>query len=218
MRKLAMVLCLAVLAGLFVCCAAGCGRSGGKPGSNVLDVQVGRPELQEGSDDVQQGGLPGRNDGADGNGGSPTVSYGDHSGLEDAELRGFALKAPEELLISAKISGIPGSYKLSYTHPEVPQSLHFSVSLRIYEEGPEGDLLRESYDSDGAWMADPSAYDPHARTVEIPLAIKTSLSDKYVLLSAKCFGSSISTYSAAAIHDYDGTISGGFEGVFAWSR
>ena len=90
--------------------------------------------------------------------------------------------------------------------------------MRIYEEGPEGDLLRESYDSDGAWMADPSAYDPHARTVEIPLAIKTSLSDKYVLLSAKCFGSSISTYSAAAIHDYDGTISGGFEGVFAWSR
>ena len=217
MRKLAIVLCLAVLAGLFVCCAAGCGRAGNAPGGNVLDVQIGGSAggQQEGAADVQPGGgLPGSVD----SGGSPTISYEDHSGQEDAELRSFALKAPEELLVSAKISGIPGSYKLSYTHPEVPQNLHFSISLRIYEEGPEGDLLRESYDSDGAWMADPSAYDPHARTVEIPLAIKTSLSDKYVLLSAKCFGSSISTYSAAAIHDYDGTISGGFEGVFAWSR
>ena len=52
----------------------------------------------------------------------------------------------------------------------------------------------------------------------MPLKTTASLSGMYVMVSAKCFGDGISTYSAAAIHDYDGTESGGFEGVFAWER
>ncbi len=60
----------------------------------------------------------------------------------------------------------------------------FSVSLRIYEEGAEGDILRESYDSDAAWLTQDGAYDPSEREVEVPLKTTASLSGMYVMVSA----------------------------------
>ena len=215
MRKhIAVLLCLALAAGLLVSC-------GTAKGSRPLNVQLSDSQQSDGSASNQSAGTeaPGTQQ-ADAEAGSKgSVAYPDRDlSKEQKEQESFAAIATTDLIMGARISGAPGSYKFSYKHPEVPEKLHFSVSLRIYEEGAEGDILRESYDSDAAWLTQDGAYDPSEREVEVPLKTTASLSGMYVMVSAKCFGDSISTYSAAAIHDYDGTESGGFEGVFAWER
>ena len=225
MRKhIAVLLCLALAAGLLVSC-------GTAKGSRPLNVQLSDSQQSDGSAGNQSAGTedpdtqsadaqsPGTQSADAQTGSKGSVAYPDRDlSKEQKEQESFAAIATTALVMGARISGVPGSYKFSYKHPEVPEKLHFSVSLRIYEEGAEGDILRESYDSDAAWLTQDGAYDPSEREVEVPLKTAASLSGMYVLVSAKCFGDSISTYSAAAIHDYDGTESGGFEGVFAWER
>ena len=202
MRKLiALLICLAVIAGLFVSCARRESISGG-PNVSVSEV-------------------PGNAAGADGkeaNASDPASDTADGSADESEDLLGLAMRLPADTVIRARVTGIPGHYILRYTHPKVPAGLHFTVSLRIYKDEGDGDMLLTSYDSDGTWLADPKQYDPSEREVEQPIDISGSLEDKYVMVSAKCFGDGVPTFSAAAIHDYDGTISSGFDSVFAWEK
>ena len=196
MRKLiALLICLAVIAGLFVSCAKKGDVSGG------TEVEVA--EVKGGADEAGS---------AEGAGAAEAGT----AGAED--LLSFAMRLPADTVLKARITGAPGRYVLCYTHPKVPAGLHFTVSLRVYKDDGDGDLLLTSYDSDGTWLADPKQYDPSERDVEEPVDITGSLEDKYVMVSAKCFGDGVPTFSAAAIHDYDGTISSGFENVFAWEK
>ena len=195
MRKLiALLICLAVFAGLFSSCSR---RENVSGGSYVNAAEV-------------SGGVLNASDAAGG------TSEGSSDSAENK--LDFAMRLPADTVLGSRITGAPGHYVLCYTHPKVPAGLHFTVSLRVYKEDSDGDLLLTSYDSDGTWLADPAQYDPSEREVQQPIDITGSLADKYVLVSAKCFGDGISTFSAAAIHDYDGTISSGFESVFAWEK
>ena len=195
MRKLiALLICLALIAGLF----ASCSKNGNVSGGSVVNTA----ELSGGTNAAEA---------------SPDEKT---PGTEDtAENRqSFAMRMPADTVLGSRITGVPGHYVFCYSHPKVPEGLHFTVSLRVYQDGGDGDLLLTSYDSDGTWLADPGKYDPSERIVEQPVEISGSLEDKYIMVSAKCFGEGISTFSAAAIHDYDGTVSSGFENVFAWDK
>ena len=195
MRKLIiMLICLAFAAGLFVSCARKENVSGG-PAVNSA-VLSGSP---------------------DANSADASDPSGNGADTPESKLE-FAMQAPADTVLRARITGSPGHYLFCYAHPKVPAGLHFTVSLRVYKDEGDGDLLLSSYDSDGTWLADPGQYDPSERDVEQPIDISGSLEDKYVLVSAKCFGDGIPTFSAAAIHDYDGIVSSGFENVFAWDR
>ena len=195
MRKLiALLICLAVIAGLFVSC------------TRREDVSGGR--------NVDAAELPERKETAD-SGPSAEPHTGDAA---SESLQSFAMRVSADTVLKARVTGSPGRYTFCFTHPKVPAGLHFTVSLRVYKDDGDGDLLLTSYDSDGTWLADPSQYDPSERVVEQPVDITGSLADKYVMVSAKCFGDSVPTFSAAAIHDYDGTVSSGFESVFAWDK
>ena len=205
MRKLIILwICLAFAAGLFVSCS--------------------RRENVSGGPTVNSAVLSGSHDADAANASDPSGSPADASdpsgsGEDTPEnMLDFAMRVPADTVLRARITGSPGHYVFCYAHPKVPAGLHFTVSLRVYKDEGDGDLLLSSYDSDGTWLADPAQYDPSARDVEQPIEIAGSLEDKYVLVSAKCFGDGIPTFSAAAIHDYDGIVSSGFESVFAWDR
>ena len=200
MRKLiALLICLAVFAGLFSSCSR---RENVSGGSYVNAAEV-------------SGGVLNASDAA-----APNASGSTSEGSSDSSENklDFAMRLPADTVLGSRITGSPGSYVLRFIHPKVPAGLHFTVSLRVYKEDNDGDILLTSYDSDGTWLADPAQYDPSEREVQQPIDITGSLADKYIMVSAKCFGDGISTFSAAAIHDYDGTVSSGFESVFAWEK
>lgn len=200
MRKLiALLICLALAAGLFASCSKDENVSGG-PNVNVKELSGG----ENAADPSQASEASGKE------------TPGNQDSAEDRQS--FAMRMPADTVLGARITGVPGHYLFCYSHPKVPTGLHFTVSLRVYKDGGDGDLLLTSYDSDGTWLADPGQYDPSERIVEEPVDISGSLEDKYIMVSAKCFGEGVSTFSAAAIHDYDGTVSSGFESVFAWNK
>ena len=198
MRKLIILLiCLAFAAGLFTSCAGKEPVSGGR--------SVNAAKLSEGTENTSKQ--------------SEVAPVTPVPGAESSEtLQSIAMRLPVETVSGLRITGSPGHYIFCYTHPKVPAGLHLSVSLRVYKEDGEGDILLESYDSDGAWLADPGRYDPSERTVEQKIGVSGSLEDKYIMVSAKCFGEGLSTFTAAAIRDYAGTVSGGSESVFAWEK
>ncbi len=203
MRKLiALLVCLAFIAGLFVSCARKEQISGG-PAVNAANAPGNAAGASAGPENTS---LPA---------GASSAEGGDDTA---ESLLDFAMRLPADTVLRARITGAPGRYILCYNHPKVPSGLHFTVSLRVYKDDGDGDLLLTGYDSDGTWLADPAQYDPSERDVEQPIDVSGSLADKYVMVSAKCFGDGIPTFSAAAIHDYDGTISSGFESVFAWEK
>ena len=124
----------------------------------------------------------------------------------------------DKLILGSRISGCPGSYQFSFEHPGVPEDMHLSVALRIYSRNSSGDSVLFSYDSDGAWLSDPKDYDPSERTVIVPIDINESLNDKCVLVGAKVFSSGGTAINLMARHGFDGTITEGYESVFAWSE
>ena len=176
MRKLALLLCLALAAGLFV----SCGGSGGGSSERAENVEISKD----------------------------TDSTTD-SGLDSVDVDG--------IVAGSRITGSHGSYTFSFSHPQVPDKLHLTVSMKVFQEDGDGDRLLFSYDSDGAWLSQPQDYDPSERSVEVPVSVRGSLSDMYVMVSAKVVDEAGETLSVMAVRDEDGCMTEGFEDVFAWS-
>lgn len=136
-------------------------------------------------------------------------------GVEGAQP--LSEKELDELVRQSRISGSIGNYRFSYAHPDVPAQQHLCVSLRVYEQGSEGDTLLFSYDSDGAWLSDLAQYDPTGRRVDLPLDVKGDLSALYVMVAARLL-SGEDSFSILAVRDTDGCMSEGYEEVFAWEE
>ena len=188
MRKLALLLCLALAAGLLVSCGRTADADPGKA-QNGANIDVSR-DLGVATDDQSQQ----KSDGSD---------------LSNVDV--------EALLAGSRISGSFGGYTFSFSHPQVPDGLHLTVSLKVFQQSEEGDRLLFSFDSDGSWLADPQDYDPSARNVSIPVDIKENLCDMYVFVSAKLVDADGETSYAAAVRDPEGCMSEGYDGIFAWS-
>ena len=190
MKKLALLLCLALAAGLFV----SCGKGEESPKQNSA--------------------APSQNGSQDAGFAENSADPGDAVPEDSPRAAGMDLDA---ILSGARISGKPGAYSFSYDHPQVPDGLHLSVSLKVYREEEDGDRLMFSYDSDGAWLSRPQDYDPSERRVSVPVDVRGQLSEMYVLVSAKAADLYGDVCSAAAVRDSEGCMTFGFEDVFAWS-
>ena len=229
MRKLiALLLCLAFVAGLLVSCSSGPGggAAGEVPENSATNSQLqsreaSDPNVSGDQTNIAAGSSGDQRNSAVGSSGysaDPGSSASDVPGAlpDDIVLGGINLSA---VLRSARITGTRGKYTFSFEHPQIPENQHLTVSLRIYEEGREGDLLIESYDSDGIWMAEPEDYDPSARQVTQELNMSGTLDDKYVLVSVKCFEpDSYNIESDMAMRDYDGLVTEEYSDIFAWSN
>ena len=203
MRKLAILLCLALAAGLFV---SSCGRSGAAVPGNAVGFE--NVEISGGLRDVTDNQSQQKSGGSAGEDSAGTPSQ-DAPGLDSVDVDG--------LLAGARISGSHGSYTFSFHHPQVPDGLHLTVSLKVFRGEDGGDRLMFSYDSDGAWMSRPQDYDPSERDVKVPVEMKESLSDMYVMASAKVTDGDGGVRSAMAVRDEDGCMTEGFEDIFVWS-
>ena len=85
----------------------------------------------------------------------------------------------EQIISTAKISGTPGHYTLTYTQPEIPERYHFAVDLAIFKANKYGgDDYLFFKTSDGGWMKDRKYYDPSAQTVVWDLGSKVDNFDK----------------------------------------
>ena len=188
MRKLALLLCLALAAGLFVSCGK---EESAAPGEtqNAGNVEISRDSSNATNNQLQQ--------------------KGDGSGLNSVDV--------DALLAGARISGSHGSYSFCFHHPKVADGLHLTVSLKVFKEEDDGDKLLFSYDSDGSWLARPQDYDPSERNVEVPVSVRGSLSEMYVMVSAKVVNEDGEVSSVMAVRDADGCMTEGFEEIFAWS-
>lgn len=94
-------------------------------------------------------------------------------------------KLLDQIAGTAKISGTPGNYTLTYTQPDIPERYHFAVDLVIYEANSEGgdDTLFFKH-SDAGWMSDPNKYDPKAQSVKWDLGSKIrDFKNKCVILT-----------------------------------
>ena len=196
MRKLALLLCLALAAGLFV----SCGGSGGGNSESAQNI-----EISGGSDDVTGNQSQQKSDGS----GALDPDKKDRPGLDSVDVEG--------VIACSRITGSHGSYTFSFRHPQVPDGLHLTVSLKVFQADGDGDRLLFSYDSDGAWLSRPQDYDPSERSVDVPVSVRGSLSDMYVMVSAKVVDEAGEALSVMAVRDEDGCMTEGFEGIFAWS-
>ena len=209
MRKLALLLCLALAAGLFV---SSCGKGGGAAQNGGAGAE--NLGISSGLGDATENKLQQKDDGTQGKDGPEEPGSGPE---EPGSGPGLGSVDVEEILSGARISGSRGSCVFSFHHPQVPDGLHLCVSLRVFREEDDGDRLMFSYDSDGAWMARPQDYDPSERNVKVPVDVKDSLSDLYVMVSAKVTDESGEVLSAMAVRDSDGCMTEGFEDIFSWS-
>ena len=202
MRKLALLLCLALAAGLFV---SSCGKGGGAAQNGGAGAE--NLGISSGLGDATENKLQQKDDGTQGKDGPEEPGSGPGLGSVDVE----------EILSGARISGSRGSCVFSFHHPQVPDGLHLTVSLKVFRGEDGGDRLMFSYDSDGAWMARPQDYDPSERDVKVPVEMNESLSDMYVMASAKVTDGDGGVRSAMAVRDEDGCMTEGFEDIFVWS-
>ena len=196
MRKLALLLCLALAAGLFVSCGGGGGGNTGKA-ENV--------EISGGPDDATNNQSQQKSDGS----GALDPVGQDRPGLDSVDVEG--------VVAGSRITGSHGSYTFSFFHPQVPDGLHLTVSMKVFQADGDGDRLLFSYDSDGAWLSRPQDYDPSERSVDVPVSVRGSLSDMYVMVSAKVVDEAGESVSVMAVCDEDGCMTEGFEEIFAWS-